>query len=84
MTYDNRSVSPLKIKKGGFLPHNKEGNKKLNLLTEKQIKQMGHDLSDYKVVVTKGGIKLYAKKSDEEKSKGVKPIVGDFHAKKTK
>ena len=70
MAYDNRNVSPLKIKgspykknddKGQQL-HNKEGNKKIKLYTEKQIKEMGHNLSDYTVVVTKGGTKYYAKK----------------------
>jgi hypothetical protein len=35
----------------------------MKLFTEKQIKEMGHDLSDYTVVVTKGGTKYYAKKS---------------------
>jgi hypothetical protein len=76
MTYDNRGVSPLKIKTSkniistdilleGFADktHAKGLAKDMKLFTEKQIKEMGHDLSDYTVVVTKGGTKYYAKKS---------------------
>jgi hypothetical protein len=77
MTYDNRGVSPLKIKtspnkidNGDILleafadkTHAKGLPKDMKLFTEKQIKEMGHDLSDYTVVVTKGGTKYYAKKS---------------------
>ena len=71
MTYDNRGVSPLKIKTSpnkvdtGFTkPHAKDLPKDMKLFTEKQIKEMGHDLSDYTVVVTKGGTKYYAKKGE--------------------
>ena len=78
MTYDNRGVSPLKIKtspnkidKSDILiegtahkTHAKDLPKDMNLFTEKQIKEMGHDLSDYTVVVTKGGTKYYAKKGE--------------------